>query len=85
MNELNIQYEAFAAESRALRDLQTEKTFVYQLISGEQREMKVGNIVHFYYPNQLYQLLLRQFYDIFLQLVNHIHQPLNGSKQHDLF
>ena len=53
MGELQAAYETLAAQARALRQQQTEDTLIYRLATGEERRLPVGQIVHYYYPNQL--------------------------------
>lgn len=51
--ELQKEYEALAAEAVKLRDQQEESVFFYRLATGEERSNPVGQLVSFYYPNQL--------------------------------
>jgi phosphate transport system permease protein len=53
MAELRADYEALAGKARALRQQQEEDTLVYRLATGEERRLPLGQIVHYYYPNQL--------------------------------
>lgn len=53
MAELQAEYDPLAAQAGALRAKQMAYHLDYQVISGEQRSMPVGHIVHYYYPNRL--------------------------------
>jgi phosphate transport system permease protein len=53
MAELQASYEALARKARDLRQQQEEETLVYRLATGEERRLPLGQIVHYYYPNQL--------------------------------
>lgn len=53
ITKLEARYDTLAKEARALRNIQTENSFVYHLPSGVERQMTVGNIVDFYFPNKL--------------------------------
>jgi phosphate transport system permease protein len=53
MAELQASYEALAQKARDLRQQQEEDTLVYRLATGEERRLPLGQIVHYYYPNQL--------------------------------
>ncbi len=53
MAELQAEYDPLAAAAGALRAKQMEYTLDYQVVSGEERSMPVGHIVHYYYPNRL--------------------------------
>ncbi len=46
-------FENLAARARSLRDLQTSNTLHYQLASGEEIDLPIGEIYHFFYPNQI--------------------------------
>jgi phosphate transport system permease protein len=50
---LSQQYEALAAQARALRQQQDANTLIYRLATGEERRLSLGQIVHYYYPNTL--------------------------------
>ncbi len=50
---LETQYEALANKARELRTLQDNPTLIYRLANGEQRELAVGQVVEYYFPNQL--------------------------------
>ena len=53
MEQLQAEFDPLAEQAGALRALQMAYTLDYRVISGEQRSMPVGHIVHFYYPNRL--------------------------------
>jgi len=53
MTELEAKYKDLAAKSFAIRSVQGETVLQYRLVTGEEKEIPAGNIVHFYYPNQL--------------------------------
>ena len=52
-NELQAAYEELAARARALREAQEQDFITYRLISGQEKKLPLGQIVHFYYPNEL--------------------------------
>jgi phosphate transport system permease protein len=51
--KMETQYQRFAVEAQSLRAAQREYLLRYRLESGEEKEISVGNIVDFYYPNNL--------------------------------
>lgn len=53
MDQLQAQYEPLADQAAGLRSKQERDTLVYRLVTGEERSMSVGQIVHYYYPNRL--------------------------------
>jgi phosphate transport system permease protein len=53
MAALQAQYEVLAQQARILRAKQTEHTLVYRLPTGEEKRLPLGQIVHYYFPNQL--------------------------------
>jgi phosphate transport system permease protein len=53
LKTLQEKYEGLAAQAGALRAAQNEWTLSYRLPGGEERTMSAGNLVSFYYPNQL--------------------------------
>jgi phosphate transport system permease protein len=53
LESLQADYEKLAASARELRDQQALDSFNLRLASGQERSIVFGNIVHFYYPNQL--------------------------------
>lgn len=53
MQDFEKQYEALAAQSRELRQKQKDNLLVYQLPNKQERSLEIGQIVDFYYPNQL--------------------------------
>ena len=46
-------YEKLAAEAAMLRGQQKASTLNYKLVSGETRTQALGDILHYYHPNQL--------------------------------
>jgi phosphate transport system permease protein len=50
---LQADYERRAARARELRAALQEHALVYRLASGESRQLAVGQIVDFYFPNEL--------------------------------
>ena len=50
---LQKQYETLAAEAKRLREQQKENTLRFKLADGTERTQAVGDIVRFYFPNQL--------------------------------
>jgi phosphate transport system permease protein len=53
MAVLQGEYEALAAEARALRERQGEHMLHVRLAGGEERRLPLGNILTYSYPNQL--------------------------------
>ncbi len=53
MEQLRAKYEPLAAEAAALRAKQEENRLVYRLVTGDERSMPLGQVVHYYYPNRL--------------------------------
>jgi phosphate transport system permease protein len=53
MAALQAQYEVLAQAARTLRVQQEEDTLLYRLPTGEERRLPVGQMVHYYFPNQL--------------------------------
>lgn len=51
--DLQARYEVLAAEAATLREQQGKMLLTYELFTGEHRNVAVGSIVHYYYPNQL--------------------------------
>ncbi|HEX8312245.1 MAG TPA: phosphate ABC transporter permease PstA [Chthoniobacteraceae bacterium] len=51
--ELQKQYETLATKAGALRQRQGENQFTYRLATGHEQTIPVGQVVGFYYPNQL--------------------------------
>lgn len=50
---LQTEYEKLASEARKLRAMQSEDRFVYRLAGGEERSIVTGDLVAFYFPNQM--------------------------------
>lgn len=53
MATLQSAYEVLAKQAHALRTQQDEHALTYRLITGEERRLALGQIVHYYFPNQL--------------------------------
>ena len=53
MAALQAEYELLARHAGDLRHQQNEHTLTYRLITGEERHLALGQIVHFSFPNQL--------------------------------
>ncbi len=51
--ELQAEYEELAKEAKEMRDLQTVNTLFYTIPTGEERSIGTGNLIDYYYPNQL--------------------------------
>lgn len=50
---LQKKYEVLAAEAGVLRQKQTQDVLIYRTLTDQEKILPVGNIVDFYYPNQL--------------------------------
>jgi phosphate transport system permease protein len=46
-------YDQLAGQARALREVQNASTLKYRLLSGQEKDLPMGQVVGFYYPNQL--------------------------------
>ncbi|MGE3537695.1 MAG: phosphate ABC transporter permease PstA [Candidatus Tectimicrobiota bacterium] len=53
MQALQAEYEVLATRARELRARQEEHFLTYRLLTGEERRLALGQIVHYYFPNQL--------------------------------
>jgi phosphate transport system permease protein len=53
MAALQVEYELLARRAGELRHQQNEHTLTYRLITGEERHLALGQIVHVSFPNQL--------------------------------
>lgn len=51
--ELQERYNVLKAEVDELRILQDKDHFLYEIPTGQERELSVGHIVEYYYPNQM--------------------------------
>jgi phosphate transport system permease protein len=51
--ELQARYEQLAARARKLRALQSANSIVYTTMDGAERTLPSGDLIGFYYPNQL--------------------------------
>lgn len=46
-------YHQLATKARELREEQEANSLTYRLLSGQERTIPIGQVLHFYYPNQL--------------------------------
>ncbi len=53
MAALQAEYEVLAKRARDLRSQQDEHVLMYRLMTGEERRLALGHMVHYYFPNQL--------------------------------
>lgn len=53
MAALQAEYEILAKQASDLRTRQDEHALTYRLMTGEERRLVLGQIVHYYFPNQL--------------------------------
>jgi phosphate transport system permease protein len=53
MAKLQADYEVLATKASQLRSKQYEDHLKYKLVTGEEKDLATGQIVSFYYPNQL--------------------------------
>ncbi len=53
MKALQVEYEGLAQKAQELRSKQDDDILTYNLATGEEKELPVGQIVSFYFPNQL--------------------------------
>lgn len=53
IKELRNEYQILASEAAELRDQQEVDTFQYRLATGQQVTVPIGNVLGFYFPNQL--------------------------------
>ncbi len=53
MTELSNKYEGLAAQVRELRSKQNEHTLVYRLATDDERQLPLGQVVHYHFPNTL--------------------------------
>lgn len=84
MAELQGQYELLAQETRTLRHQQDEHALLYRLPTGQEQRLSLGQIVHYYFPNQLtlwqrMGLLLRNAW-VFLS-----HEPREANTEGGVF
>ena len=52
-SELDAQNNALHGEAHQLREIQARDRLIFRLPSGEETEIVLGEVLHFYYPNQL--------------------------------
>ena len=50
---LQAEYEVLAKEAFDLRAVQKADKLVYRLATGVEREIALGDVIHFYYPNEM--------------------------------
>ncbi len=53
MATLQAEYEVLAKRARDLRSQQDEHALTYRLMTGEERRLALGHMVHYSFPNQL--------------------------------
>lgn len=53
LKNLQQEYEVLATKASALREEQNSWTLTYRLPSGDERSMPLGQLISYYYPNQL--------------------------------
>lgn len=53
LQALQVEYEHLAKQAQELRSRQNEHVLIYRLPTGEERRLALGQIVHYYFPNQL--------------------------------
>lgn len=53
MAKLQADYELLAAKASELRSKQSENHLKYSLVTGEEKDLPTGQIVSYFYPNQL--------------------------------
>jgi len=51
--KLEEPYNQLATRARDLRATQSENTITYRLMSGRENTLALGQVIHFYYPNEL--------------------------------
>ncbi len=51
--DLNAEYEPLALEANTLRQQQRQHTLVYEVVTGAERRLAVGDIIGYHYPNRL--------------------------------
>jgi phosphate transport system permease protein len=49
---LQANYEKLAEKASQLRALQNKNTFTYKLVTGEEKNLSIGQILSYYYPNR---------------------------------
>lgn len=55
-SDLQKRYQALADKARLLRETQVKDKLIYRLANGKEKELALGQILSFYYPNQLSSL-----------------------------
>ena len=56
MAALQAEYEVLARRASDLRSQQNDHVLTYRLMTGEERRLALGQIVHYSFPNQLSHL-----------------------------
>jgi phosphate transport system permease protein len=51
--ELKAPYEQLAEQARSLRQRLEEDSLTYRLMSGQEHTLPIGQVLHFYFPNEL--------------------------------
>jgi len=84
MSDLQKDFDKLAAEARALREKQKESVLSLRLASGQLREIAVGDIVDFVFPNQLdvFQKSLRFFHNFWRFLTE---EPREANTEGGIF
>lgn len=81
---LQVTYERLAQKARTLRQKQQAHFLTYRLPTGEEKRLALGQIVHYYFPNQLSALqrlglMIRNFW-VFLT-----HEPREANTEGGIF
>jgi phosphate transport system permease protein len=84
MQALQAKYEVLAQEARRLREKQAEGALIYRLPTGEEKRLPLGQIVYYYYPNQinLWQRLGVFFRNVWVFLT---HEPREANTEGGVF
>lgn len=53
LNALQVDYEGLAKKAQELRAKQDEDSLTYKLATGQEKQLSMGQIISFYFPNQL--------------------------------
>lgn len=53
LNALQVDYEGLAKKAQELRAKQDEDSLTYKLATGQEKQLSMGQIVSYYFPNQL--------------------------------
>jgi phosphate transport system permease protein len=84
LSALQTEYELLAQKARALRKQQEEHVLTYRLPNGRERRLPLGQIVHYYFPNQLnsFQRVALLFHNIWVFLT---HEPREANTDGGVF